>query len=277
MPELPEVENVRRTLNPLISHKKIMKVTVLYPNIIATPEVELFRNNLVGETFQQVSRRGKFLLLETEHFVLVSHLRMEGRYTLSSPNEPITKHTHLLIDLSDGNQLRYLDVRKFGRFALLKKDEVANYSSLKKLGMEPTEEDFSLEKFKKALKTKQNIKGLLLSQKVVVGLGNIYVDEVLYKSFIHPLRLSETLKEDEIVLLRKNIIEELNEAIILGGTTIRSYHNAKGETGHFQEFLQVYGKEGQPCVRCGSLIEKIKVAGRGTHFCPTCQRLEGSK
>lgn len=275
MPELPEVQTVADTLRPLIAGEKIIKVQVLYGKIIENVPPEVFAENLVGEVFLDISRRGKFLIFKTTHFDLISHLRMEGKYEVVKKNAPLKKHTHVCFTFASGFELRYLDVRKFGRMVLLEKDTALTYKSLQKLGPEPTPQDFLLPAFQEALKkSHKEIKPLLLEQKVVVGLGNIYVDEALWESKIHPLRRSDSLSPLEVTLLHQKIMEVLEKALKKGGTTIRSYHNAIGETGLFQIELKVYGKEGTPCLRCGTLIEKIRVGGRGTHFCPTCQKLE---
>lgn len=275
MPELPEVQTVVDTLCPLIVGEKIVKVQIFYEKIIENMPPEVFIENLVGEVFLDILRRGKFLIFKTSHFDLISHLRMEGKYEVVDKKAVLKKHTHVCFTFASGKELRYLDVRKFGRMALVKKDTALLYKSLQKLGPEPLSKDFSLINFQQALKKSQKeIKPLLLEQKVVVGLGNIYVDEALWASKIHPLRKSNTLNGAEIQVLHDKIQEVLKNALQKGGTTIRSYHNAIGETGLFQMDLKVYGKEGTPCPRCGTLIEKIRVGGRGTHFCPTCQLLK---
>ncbi|WP_071131568.1 DNA-formamidopyrimidine glycosylase [Enterococcus timonensis] len=274
MPELPEVETVRNTLRPLIIGKTIQEVIILYPKIIENMDGATFAKSLIGEKVEEINRRGKFLIFRFTHFDLISHLRMEGKYqVVNEAATPITKHTHILFTFTDGSQLRYQDVRKFGRMVLVLKNQALQYKSLVKLGPEPTAENFLLADFAAQLKqSKKEIKPLLLEQKIVVGLGNIYVDETLWLSQIHPLRRANSLSDEEVVVLHDAIILVLQQAILAGGTTIRSYHNAVGEEGHFQQRLHVYGKTGLPCDRCGTPIVKIKVGGRGTHFCPQCQK-----
>lgn len=189
---------------------------------------------------------------------------------------PNSKHTHVVFHLKSGKELRYLDVRKFGRMSLVPRGKEFQHKSLAKLGPEPTKEDFSFEKMQAFLSRRTKaIKGVLLDQQVVVGVGNIYADEILYRAKIHPLTPAKQLTESEQVRLHEAIIFILDEAVKNGGTTIRTYQNAFGDIGTFQNHLKMYGKENQACEACGTMIEKIKVAGRGTHYCPVCQPLKG--
>lgn len=277
MPELPEVETVRKGLERLVVGKTIDTVTVLWPRIIELPEVPLFQAFLSGQEIIGVQRRGKFLILKLTDFDLVSHLRMEGKYEYfpSAQTAIQDKHTHVIFQMQDGSQLQYRDVRKFGRMALVPKNQSSEYKGIKQLGPEPLSHDFDKIAFQEALKKKtMAIKPLLLNQKIVVGLGNIYVDEALWLASIHPERLASSLTERETSLLYESIIAVLGQAVEAGGTTIRTYANALGEAGTFQVSLQVYGQTGQPCARCKTPIQKIKVAQRGTHFCPTCQKIK---
>ncbi|GAA2912362.1 DNA-formamidopyrimidine glycosylase [Enterococcus pseudoavium] len=275
MPELPEVETVRKGLVSLVKGKTIAKVEVYWPRIVEFPEVERFQQQLVGETLETVDRRGKYLIFHFTHYELVSHLRMEGKYEFFKEATPLDKHSHIRFIFTDGSELIYHDVRKFGRMALLKKGTAKNYKGLLQLGPEPTEETFDLTDFKLQLKKSATmIKPLLLNQKVVAGLGNIYVDEVLWLAKIHPEQPANTLSSQRVRKLREAIIVVIEKAKAAGGTTIRTYLNALGEAGHFQQELQVYGQTGKPCPRCGTPIIKIKVAQRGTHLCPHCQKLK---
>ncbi len=277
MPELPEVETVRKGLERLVVGKTIDAVTVLWPRIIELPEVPLFQAFLSGQEIIGVQRRGKFLILKLTDFDLVSHLRMEGKYEYfpSAQTAIQDKHTHVIFQMQDGSQLQYRDVRKFGRMALVPKNQSSKYKGIQQLGPEPLSHDFDKIAFQEALKKKtMAIKPLLLNQKIVVGLGNIYVDESLWLASIHPERLASSLTERETSLLYESIITVLGQAVEAGGTTIRTYANALGEAGTFQVSLQVYGQTGQPCTRCQTPIQKIKVAQRGTHFCPTCQKIK---
>jgi formamidopyrimidine-DNA glycosylase len=275
MPELPEVETVRKTLKKLVLHKTIDDVTIHWPKIIKNPvEVEQFIDALKGETIVDIGRRGKFLIIYTGTFALVSHLRMEGRYGLYPSEEPYDKHTHVIFDFTDGTQLRYRDVRKFGTMHLYKKGDEFNNPPLIALGPEPFSDEFTVEYLMDKLKkTGRKVKPALLDQNVLVGLGNIYVDEALFRAGIHPERIASSLTKPEIVDLHREIVATLDEAVKKGGSTIRSYVNSQGEIGMFQLELYAYGRQGEECKRCGHPLEKITVGGRGTHFCPNCQKV----
>jgi len=272
MPELPEVETVRRGLEKLILGKKISNINIRYPKMIKTDLPE-FQKEMPGQVIQSMGRRGKYLLFYLSDKVLISHLRMEGKYFYYPDQVPERKHAHILIHFKDGGTLVYEDVRKFGTMELLAPELLEAYFISKKLGPEPTEQDFDLGRFKLALKkSKKLIKSHLLDQTLVAGLGNIYVDEVLWRAKVHPSRTSNSLSSQEARKVHDETIKVLGQAVEKGGSTIRTYTNAFGEDGTMQEFHQVYDKTGQACSRCGSIIEKIQLGGRGTHFCPKCQR-----
>jgi formamidopyrimidine-DNA glycosylase len=275
LPELPEVETIRKTLKKLVVNKTIKDITVYWPKIIKNPvEVEQFVDALIGETIVDVGRRGKFLIIYTGNFALVSHLRMEGKYGLYPKEEPFDKHTHVLFHFTDETELRYRDVRKFGTMHLYKKGDEFLTEPLIGLGPEPFSDEFTIEFLeKKLVKTNRKIKTALLDQKVFVGLGNIYVDEALFRAGIHPERLANTLNKNEITLLHREIVATLSEAVKKGGSTIRSYVNSQGEIGMFQLELYAYGRKGEECKRCGTPLEKTTVGGRGTHYCPHCQKV----
>lgn len=280
MPELPEVETVRKGLVQLVADKTISKVKVSWPNIITTDEsLELWEEMLVGQTIQSVGRRGKYLVFEMTDWLLISHLRMEGKYLFFKqedlPEAP-NKHTHVRFTFTDGSQLHYHDVRKFGRMErILNTDQTyAAYFEHRKLGPEPIRGEFNLSVFKEQLgRINRAIKPTLLDQKLVVGLGNIYVDEALFRSSIHPATPAKKLTQAQIEVLYNAIIQVLEEAVTAGGSTIRTYKNTLGEAGEFQTALAVYGRQGEECVRCGHEIMKQQLAQRGTHFCPQCQPL----
>jgi len=272
MPELPEVETVRRGLEKLILGKKISNIEIRYPKMIKT-DLNQFQKELPGQVIQSMGRRGKYLLFNLRDKVLISHLRMEGKYFYYPDEIPERKHAHILVHFEDGTTLVYEDVRKFGTMELLAPELLDSYFISKKLGPEPTDQDFDLGRFKLALKkSKKPIKSHLLDQTLVAGLGNIYVDEVLWRAKVHPSRHSNSLTAQEARKAHDETIKVLGQAVEKGGSTIRSYTNAFGEDGTMQEFHQVYDKAGQACSRCGSTIEKIQLGGRGTYFCPKCQR-----
>jgi len=279
VPELPEVETVRRTLLKLVKGKKINHVKVLWPKLIKMPDdVEQFTLLLTDQSILDIGRRGKFLKFILDDYVLVSHLRMEGRYGLYKKEEPFDKHTHVFFSFTDGTELRYRDVRKFGTMHLFVKGNEENELPLSQLGVEPFSEEFTVQYLRERLNnTDRKIKVALLDQKIVVGLGNIYVDEALFRAGIHPERPANTLKPKEIKVLHKEIVDTLKEAVEKGGSTVRSYVNSQGEIGMFQLELFVYSKKGEPCRKCGTTIEKTTVGGRGTHYCPKCQPKEKRK
>ena len=272
MPELPEVETVRRGLEKLILGMKIASIEIRYPKMIKT-DLDQFQKELPGQLVKSMGRRGKYLLFYLTDKVLISHLRMEGKYFYYPDQVPERKHAHVLIHFEDGGTLVYEDVRKFGTMELLAPELLDAYFVSKKLGPEPTEQDFDLEIFRGFLKkSKKPIKSHLLDQTLVAGLGNIYVDEVLWRAKVHPASPSQSLTRAEATAIHEQTIEVLGQAVEKGGSTIRTYTNAFGEDGTMQEFHQVYDKTGEACSRCGAIIEKIQLGGRGTHFCPKCQR-----
>lgn len=270
MPELPEVETVKRGLEQLVVGKTFANIEVKVPKMVTTGSQAL-QAVLPGQTIQNIDRRGKFLIFQCTQGAILSHLRMEGKYFIQPDN--VDQHVHVIFHFTDGTSLYYRDVRKFGRFAYYPGKEVWQSSSVLKLGMEPFADSLDEARFyRELLRYRSAIKTVLLNQKVVAGLGNIYVDEVLFRAHIHPLTRANQLSKAEVHRLRCAIIDVIHQAIEAKGTTIRTYENAFGENGTYQQHLQVYGRENQSCVRCGHPIQKIKVNGRGTHFCPHCQR-----
>lgn len=279
MPELPEVETVRRSLEALLIGKTIRDVTVNLPRLIRTPDdAEQFKLMLKGLKIERVGRRGKFLLLELGDYTLVSHLRMEGRFGVYSPDDPVEKHTHVIFHFTDGTELRYRDVRQFGTFDLLPKGDYSKIPGLRKIGPEPLEEDFTPKVLQERLKNRTGkIKALLLDQNLVAGIGNIYADEALFEAGIHPETIGQDLSHSQIEKLHQAIVNVLALSVKLGGSSVKSYVNGFGKTGEFQFHLKVYGKDKQPCPNCGTPLEKIRVGGRGTHFCAKCQPLKRSR
>lgn len=270
MPEIAEVETVRRTLKKQILNKKIKYVKVLYPNIIEKDSLPI--DLLIGQSFKEIDRMGKWLIFKLDDYCLLSHLRMEGKYFLKNETEEINKHEHIIFGLDDV-ELRYHDTRKFGRMVILKKGKVCSYKALTKLGIEPISDNLTKEYlFNKLNKSNLPIKTLLLDQTIISGLGNIYVNEVLFSSRINPHKKGKdiSLNEcDKIVKSSKIIIEE---AIKMGGTTIKSYTSSLGVTGRFQQKLCVHKRENEKCKNCNSIIKKEFIDGRGTYYCPECQK-----
>jgi formamidopyrimidine-DNA glycosylase len=257
MPELPEVETVVRTVAPHLLGRTILEARFTSKFVTPGNRAALARK-LAGRTIQSVRRRGKFIVIELDQSTLVIHLGMTGN--LLSAGKP-EKHTHGFFRLNDG-ELLYNDPRQFGRIELTD-------LRVRKLGPEPLE--ITLEDFTKRMKRRAQVKPLLMNQAFLAGLGNIYVDESLFRSGIHPLTIAEKLSAARVARLHQTIRELLIEAIEHRGSTISDYRDADGAAGGFQLRHQVYGREGGPCVVCQTPIRKILVAQRGTHFCPKCQ------
>ena len=274
MPELPEVENVVLGLKNRIKNYIITSVRIKEPGLIAYPELKKFKKQIKNRKISDISRRGKYILIHLlENKIMVIHLRMTGKLLVKPSNEPLTKHTHVIFKLNHKSDLRFNNIRKFGRIYLIDSDNYEAAGGLSELGPEPLASDFNFSDFEKLFEGRTaKIKSLLLNQKFIAGLGNIYTDEVLYRSGIHPKRKADTIAKEELEKLYKYIRKILKLGIKYNGTTFSDYVNAFGEKGRFQEKLKVYQKEGEKCNKCGEIIVKDKVAGRSTYFCPTCQK-----
>ena len=273
MPEIAEVETVRNTLKKRILNKSINSVNVRYTKMIES-NLEEFKKVLVGRSFLDIKRRGKWLIFDLGDYYLLSHLRMEGKYFIKNHEEELNKHEHVIITFTDNTDLRYHDTRKFGRMNLIKKEELATAEEIAKQGLEPGDENLTakylIDKFKKK---RLPIKTVLLDQTIISGLGNIYANEVLFAAGIDPLKKACDVSLEEA----SRIVEESNRiikaAIKMGGTTIKSYTSSLGVTGRFQQYLCVHKREGMPCLKCGTTILNMKVNGRSTYFCPKCQEV----
>lgn len=275
MPELPEVETIKRSLEKKITGQTIADVEVFYPKIVPTHRPHQFKEQLVGRTIEKLGRRGKYLLVHLSGgFTLVMHLRMTGRLVLIKNREQLPKYTHVLFRLGNQTVLAFADMRKFGRINLVSSEELKNLAGLKDLGPEPLGEEFTLEYLTKELNRRRTkIKPLLLDQTFVAGLGNIYADEALFLAKIHPERPAGDLKPQEITALYHAIIEALQQGINNRGTSISDYVDGEGNIGNNQNMLNAYSREGEHCPRCAAIITRKKVAGRSSYFCPKCQRL----
>lgn len=272
MPEIAEVETVRNTLKKRILNKKIKDVEVFYKPIIES-DFDSFKKDLVDKSFIDIKRRGKWLIFETEDRYLLSHLRMEGKFFIKNKEEVKDKHEHVIFTFQDDETLRYADTRKFGKMLLIKKDEIDTTECIAKQGYEPGDKnltsEYLLEKFKNK---KLPIKSVLLDQTIISGLGNIYVNEVMFYAGINPTKEARNITKEECELIVKGSDEIIREAIKMGGTTIRSYTSSLGVTGRFQQNLKVHKREGESCLVCGNPIKNIKVSGRSTYYCETCQK-----
>lgn len=273
MPELPEVETVRNTLKPKLIGRTITNVKIYYDNIIDYPTSKEFIERIINQKINDISRYGKWLILILDDYYLLSHLRMEGKYFFKSPNDSLSPHEHVVFTLDNKEELRYHDVRKFGKMLLIEKDKIKEIGPLKDLGYEPWSEDLTISYLKEKYKNKKlPIKTVLLDQSIITGIGNIYADEILFLSKINPLKKSCLLTDEELSNIIKYTRQILSEAIKKGGSTIRSYTSVNGVHGLFQQELLVHTKENTPCKNCGTTIVKIKVNGRGTYYCPNCQK-----
>jgi len=271
MPELPEVETVKNGLIKKVKGRKIINCKVLWNGIIAYPDKETFIKEIKNQTINDIERRGKFLLFILDDYYLTSHLRMEGKYFIKDPNEPLNKHDHVIFSLDDGKELRYNDTRKFGKMHLTKKDKL-DKSPISKLGKEPWDKELTPKYLRQKLNKKKAIKTLLLDQSIIAGIGNIYADEILFISKINPETYGKDLTNKNLQDIIDNTKNILERAIELGGTTIHTYTAVDGITGRFQQELLVHGKKDEECPECHTKIVKIVVNTRGTYYCPKCQK-----
>jgi formamidopyrimidine-DNA glycosylase len=271
VPELPEVENLARGLRSRILGATIQDIRCHFPAVVS-PDPECFADVVRGRTIERLSRHGKYLFFMLDgDMALVLHLRMTGQLLLVPREQPVDKHTHLELLLSDlRRKIVFRDVRKFGRLGLLS-GSAAHFIEEKNLGADALQ--ISAAGLHRSLqRTSRCIKAALLDQRVIAGLGNIYTDEVLFREGISPLRKASELSTEQVASLRRTMRSVMHSAIRRKGTTISDYVDARGRRGSFQDFLRVYSRAGLPCRRCGALIQKSRVAGRGTYSCPDCQR-----
>lgn len=268
MPELPEVETVVRTLERQIHDCQITRVTIRYPKMIEDDPV-YFCSRLTGQHFRKFGRRGKYLIFTMDDVILVSHLRMEGKFYLQKPEESLDRHMHVLFDLDDGRQLRYNDTRKFGRMKLYPYD--TDFTHFHDLGPEPFWNSFNADYVHAYRKgRKEPLKSLLLDQRFVAGIGNIYADEILAACGLRPGRSCAriTRKDEENIVANTRRI--MKAAIAAGGTTIRSYTSSLGVTGRFQTECTVHMQK--VCPRCGGPVKVKYIGGRSSYYCPHCQK-----
>lgn len=295
MPELPEVETIRRGLSSRVVGQIISGVRVGARRILKVPAQRLVRA-VRGQVIRGLDRRGKFLIFELDRHYCVLHLGMTGQLTVREPEQrdasrffrhPITglerarqhapdHHTHLQLFFESGRALLFRDVRQFGKVFLLDKKPATRIRFFAHLGLEPLSPEYTLQSFlQKFGNRKLRIKSLLLDQSFVAGVGNIYADEALFEAGIHPRRTVRSLRRWEKEQLFEAIPAVLQRGITWGGTTLRDFVNSDGEAGNHQEELKVYGRTGQPCLRCGCPIQRVVISQRGTHFCPGCQSRRG--
>ena len=271
MPELPEEETVRKRLLKRLKNRKIKSINILYDNIFEGQR-EYVEKNIRNQTINDIQRRGKWLIFCLDDYYLLSHLRMEGKYLYRNIGDEVQKHELVIFNIDDEFELRYKDVRKFGKMQLIPKSELKT-CVLSKLGFEPWDdkltEDYLLKKFK--LKS-ISIKTALLDQSIIAGIGNIYANEILFLSGISPYRKCKDLTFSECTFIISNTRSVLFDAINGGGTTIRSYTSEEGVSGNFQNNLYVHGRDGESCKNCGGVIVREKINGRSAYYCKRCQK-----
>ena len=277
MPELPEVETVARGLRASLVGRTVVGADVRWTRSVVPPDPVAFAQRLNGRAISDVGRRGKWVVITLSgDDTLLVHLRMSGRLVLESGACLDDRHLRVLLLLDDGRRLHFSDQRKFGRMVLTADPQ----GVLGDLGPEPLADEFTAERLGEMLARRRGrIKPLLLNQRFLAGLGNIYADEALWRAGVHPLRHADTLAPAEVRQLHQAIQTVLRAAIVSGGTTLpdRTYQRADGRSGEFADRLAVYGREGKPCLRCGASVERIRVGQRGTHFCARCQPVHGEK
>jgi len=275
MPELPEVQTIVTGLNEILKGKTITNTYIYDDMVIGYPDKKQFIEKSKDKKIMSISRRGKYIIVnfDNNQYRLVIHLRMSGKLLYKERQEGREKHTHVVFEFNDNTDLRFNNVRKFGRLYFIEDDKFENAGNIDNLGLEPLSDKFSLKLFKEMLdKRKGMIKPLLMNQEFIAGIGNIYADEALFLAKIRPDRKANNLNEKEINALYKQLRKILRKGIKMGGTSISDYVNALGETGKFQKELNVYQREGQKCKICGEEIQKKKISGRSTRFCPNCQK-----
>jgi formamidopyrimidine-DNA glycosylase len=275
MPELPEVETVARGLQRDVAGQRIISITLGKTDFIDNPAT--LERELPGRTIVRVERYGKFMLLRLsaqngargdENAALLVHLGMTGSLLPVAVHQPQAKHTHVVMLLGDGRELRYVDPRRFGRMAYLAGESLSK--ELQRFGADPLEA--GVQEFARRIHRKARIKALLLDQRVIRGVGNIYADESLWKAKIHPAQLGARLRPPQVQKLFAALQQVLHKAILLRGSSISDFRDSDGMPGEYQQHHRVYGREGKPCFRCGTAIRRIIVAGRSSHYCPNCQR-----
>lgn len=270
MPELPEVETVARVLRPQLRGKKILGTRINWPRHIDRPSPKEFQLRIAGLRFIDVNRRAKFLVMPLEHGeTLLIHLRMSGHLYIAETSAPNDQYAHTIFELDNNQELRFQDTRKFGRVYLVNDPQEV----LGQLGPEPLDPSFTAEKLAEIMgRRKRTLKPYLLDQTVIAGIGNIYADEALFHAGLLPTRRSDTLTPAEIAALHEGIQQVLQLGIAREGASISTYVKPDGEKGDMQNAVMVFRRTGQTCYRCGHPIERMKLGGRSTHYCPGCQK-----
>lgn len=274
MPELPEVETIKRVIEPQIQGRMITKVAVRRPEVAAYPEADEFCRRLTGQTVSHMSRQGKFLIIHLENKErIVLHLRMTGGLLLAPAQCPEEKYTHVVFSLDNGTELRFSDMRRFGRFWLLREEETDTCTGMDKLGLDPLAPACNAEYLSSHLsKRRKAIKECLLEQTIIAGIGNIYSDEILFTAGIYPARPANSLKQTEWERLAEAIPERISYFIEKSAITAEEYLETKGRDYRNTPFLQVYGHGGSPCPKCRETLCRMVIGGRSSVYCPVCQK-----
>ena len=271
MPELPEVETIKRDIEKSLIGHKIEDVWWDWAKSLK-PDPETFKKAVLGRKFTAIGRRAKLLIFKLNGVPFITHLKLSGRLLYRNQTDKADQFTHVILKLDKGKELRFADLRKFGWVRVLK-DEGELDEVLAEFGIEPFTPDFTLESFKKILNSKKtSVKPLLMDQAMIAGVGNIYADESLWCAKIHPEMSANKLSNDQVSKLFDCVQKVLKEGIKDRGTSVDMYLDLFGEKGKHAQNLQVFRKNGQACPRCGIIIKKTRVGGRGTHFCPNCQK-----
>jgi formamidopyrimidine-DNA glycosylase len=288
VPELPEVETIAADLRPHLVGRTITRVELSFPTIVRHPEPELFVDGVAGMRIESVRRRGKYILIglgpsgasrhlpingEETKPLLVVHLGMTGQLRIVDEVTPLEKHTHAVFFLDDGRQLRYRDPRRFGRLLLGTEDALLASKKMPRLGPEPIDPEFAADELYRRLRRRRApVKAVLLDQKAIAGVGNIYADESLHRAGLRPTRMANTVSKKSARRLHESLRDSLQAAIVNRGSSVDTYRDAWGEMGGQQEKLLVYGRAGEPCLTCGRPLSSVRIAGRTTVFCRNCQR-----
>jgi len=274
MPELPEVETIASDLRPHLVGRTVVRCELLFPTIVRHPEPEVFVDSVVGQQITSIGRRGKYILIRlVDDLVLVVHLGMSGQLRIVAASTPLAKHTHAVLDLDDGRQLRYVDPRRFGRLLLGTEAALREVKAMPTLGPEPIDPGFGADDmYQRFRRRKAKLKAILLDQSTIAGVGNIYADESLHRARLRPDRIAGSLSRKSVQRLHESLRESLLVAIKNRGSSVDTYRDAWGEVGGQQEKLLVYGRAGEPCFTCGRPLSLVRIAGRSSVFCRHCQR-----
>lgn len=273
MPELPEVETVVRDLQPHLHYRRLVQVRRTSRQALRTRWRSIWNYAVTGQRIESISRRGKWILIALENGrVLVIHLGMTGQLTIAPAATPPSDHTHLAFNLDNGEQLRYRDIRRFGSVTLFpSRQALDDFFAASRLGPEPF--DVPAKYWRDRLRrSKRCLKAVLLDQSIVAGIGNIYADESLFEARLHPARLACEVDDSESDRLRRAVAKVLRRGIEKRGSSIRNYVDGSGMQGEYQNEFRVYGRTSEPCPRCGTAIENLRLSGRSSHYCPHCQK-----